>query len=108
MRHIDIDDLTEEELIDLNHRVVQRLRIMQEMRSHMSMLEYRIGESVEFDADGARVIAGVVARFNKKTVTVVSDTGQRWNVSPHLLRRREKNDGGTRGGGSNVIQLPKR
>jgi hypothetical protein len=24
-------------------------------------------------------------KFNRKTVTVVTDTGQRWNISPHLL-----------------------
>ncbi|WP_255353585.1 hypothetical protein [Spongiibacter sp. IMCC21906] len=24
-------------------------------------------------------------KFNRKTVTVVTDSGQRWNVSPHLL-----------------------
>jgi hypothetical protein len=28
-----------------------------------------------------------LTRYNRKTVTVVTDDGQRWNVSPTLLRR---------------------
>ena len=47
---IDIDKLTEAELIDLNNRIV-------------------------------------LTRYNRKTVTIVTDDGQHWNVSPTLLRR---------------------
>ena len=43
MDRIDIDGLSEEELIDLNHRVVARLRLMREMRAHSEMLEFRNG-----------------------------------------------------------------
>ncbi len=28
---------------------------------------------------------GTVMKFNRKTVTVETDTDQRWNISPHLL-----------------------
>ena len=35
---IDIDRLTEAELIDLNRRVVERLRLLQQMRAHQQML----------------------------------------------------------------------
>ncbi len=31
---IDIDRLTEAELIDLNRRIVERLRLLQQMRAH--------------------------------------------------------------------------
>ena len=48
---IDIDGLTEAELVDLNHRVVERLRFLQHMRAHASMLEFRIGERVSFRPD---------------------------------------------------------
>jgi hypothetical protein len=29
----------------------------------------------------------VITRYNKKTVTVITDAGQRWNVAPQFLRR---------------------
>src|SRR5262245_46455583 len=34
---IDIDKLTEAELTDLNHRIVERLRFLQQMRAHADM-----------------------------------------------------------------------
>ena len=43
--NIDIDGLSEDELIQLNHKVVARLRFLREMRSHATMLDFRIGET---------------------------------------------------------------
>ena len=85
MRHIDIDSLSEDELIELNHKVVARLRFLSEMRSHSAMLGFRVGERVKFRPDGGPELVGTLTRYNKKTVTVVTDAGQHWNVSPSLL-----------------------
>jgi hypothetical protein len=82
---IEIDALTEAELVDLNHRVVARLRFLQEMHSHASMLEFRIGERVTFHPDGRPAVTGIITRYNKKTVSILTDEGQRWNVAPQLL-----------------------
>jgi len=30
-------------------------------------------------------LLGTLLKFNRKTVTVVTDNGQKWNISPHLL-----------------------
>ena len=84
---IDIDRLTKAELIDLNNRVVERLRFLHQMRSHAEMLEFRIGDRVEFQPEGHPLVVGMLTRYNKKTVTVITDAGQRWNVAPHFLRR---------------------
>jgi hypothetical protein len=87
MRHIDIDSLSEDELIELNHKVVARLRFLSQMRSHSAMLDFRVGERVKFQPDGSPELLGTLTRYNKKTVTVVTDAGQHWNVSPSLLAR---------------------
>ena len=84
---INIDTLTEEELIDLNNRVVERLRFLRHMRAHARMLEFRIGDRVSFQPDGRPLVVGMLTRYNRKTVTVVTDAGERWNVAPGLLRR---------------------
>jgi hypothetical protein len=84
---INIDRLTEAELIDLNHRVVERLRLLQHMRAHVDMLEFRIGERVTFQPDGRGSVQGMLVRYNRKSVTVVTDDGRRWNVSPSLLSK---------------------
>lgn len=51
MATIDIDKLTEAELTDLNHRVVERLRFLQQMRAHAHMLDFSIGERVSFQTE---------------------------------------------------------
>jgi hypothetical protein len=86
---IDIDKLTEADLIDLNHRIVERLRFLSQMRRHSQMLELKIGERVTFHPEGHPKLFGIVTRYNKKTVTVITDTGQHWNVPPGLLRKAE-------------------
>jgi hypothetical protein len=102
--HVDIDALTEAELIDLNNRIVARLRFLSQMRAHAQMLDFRIGDRVSFQPEGHPSIVGMLTRYNRKTVTVITDDGQRWNVSPTLLRRAE----GARGSAShapNIIPL---
>lgn len=84
---IDIDQLSEPELIDLNHRIVERLRFLSQMRAHSQMLDFKIGERVTFHPDGHPQMFGIVTRYNRKTVTVITDSGQHWNVAPSLLRR---------------------
>jgi hypothetical protein len=84
---INIDTLPETELIDLNNRIVERLRFLRQMRAHAEMLEFRIGNRVEFHADARQPIVGLLTRYNKRTVTVITDKGERWNVAPGLLRR---------------------
>ena len=86
---INIDQLSEAELIDLNHRIVERLRFLSQMRAHSRMLDFKIGERVTFQPDGHPSLFGIVTRYNKKTITVITDSGQHWNVAPGLLRRAE-------------------
>jgi hypothetical protein len=84
---IDISKLSEVELIDLNNRIVERLRFLSQMRTHEQMLEFNIGERVTFQPDGHDQLIGMLTRYNKKTVTVITDDGQHWNVSPRFLRK---------------------
>ena len=85
----DIDKLTHSELIDLNNRVVARLNFLQQMRVHASMLEFSTGERVTFQPDGHGVLYGIIAKYNRKSATVIAETGQRWTVSPGFLRKVE-------------------
>jgi hypothetical protein len=87
MVKIEIDRLTEEDLVDLNHRVVARLRFLRDMRAHAEMLDFKIGDRVTFQPDDRPVMVGILTRYNKKTVTVITENGQHWNVSPGLLRK---------------------
>ena len=101
---IDIDRLTESELIDLNHRIVERLRFLSSMHAHAEMMEFSIGERVSFNPAGREEQRGVLVKYNKKTVTVVTEEGQRWNVSPHLLSKLKNTKPGSDKKG-NVIDI---
>ena len=96
---IDIDKLSKAELIDLNNRIVERLRFLDQMRAHSQMLEFKIGDRVAFQPEGRQTLVGMLTRYNRKTVTVITDDGQRWNVAPaqggdpgHHEHRRSEGD----------------
>ena len=46
-----------------------------------------MGERVQFQPDGHPPVTGVLTRYNRRTVTVIADTGQQWNVAPQFLQR---------------------
>jgi hypothetical protein len=81
-----LDLLTEQELTQLNHVIIQRLRLMQQIRAHGAMVNFHIGQSVSFVSSTGQNIRGVIARHNRKSVTVVTSDGVQWRVSPSLLR----------------------
>jgi hypothetical protein len=107
MLPVDIEKLTEAELIDINHRIVARLRLLRELAAHESMLNFHIGERVTFQPDGRPPVIAVITRYNKKTVSLLTEDGQRWNVAPQLLQRAAKS-GAPISDTSNVIALPRR
>lgn len=82
---IDLDALTREELVALNHRIVERLKMLDTLDTHQSMMQFHPGARVTFTGNGGERLTGTLMKFNRKTVTVVTDDGQRWNISPQLL-----------------------
>ncbi|MBI4237711.1 MAG: hypothetical protein HY696_04750 [Deltaproteobacteria bacterium] len=86
---LNIDHLTESELIELNHKIVERLRLMRQIRSHKEMFKFKIGDRVSFHPSGHEPQAGTLTRFNRKSVTVITDNGGHWNVAPTLIELAE-------------------
>jgi hypothetical protein len=87
---INIDHLSEPELIHLNEKIVQRLRILRQMRAHVQMLHFTLGERVWFQTAEEEVVRGTLVKYNKKSVTVVTEEGHRWTVAPGFLRKATK------------------
>lgn len=82
---LDIDHLTEADLIELNHKIVERLRLMRQIRSHKEMFKFKIGDRVTFHPSGHEPQSGILTRFNRKSVTIITDNGGHWNVAPSLI-----------------------
>ena len=104
---IDIDGLTEAELVNLNNRIVERLRFLHQARSHKRMLDFAIGDRVSFEPEGRGMVVGILTRYNKRTVTVITETGERWNVAPHVLRRVVESNSAAEGN-QNVVSICKK
>lgn len=82
---IDIDHLSVDELVALNHRIVERLKFLDHLKAHQDMMAFNIGNRVSFDSPQHGRQVGTLVKFNRKTVTVITDDGRQWNVSPNLL-----------------------
>lgn len=87
MNDIDIESLSRDELIALNHRIVDRLKFLNHAAAHEAMVDLNLGERVSFTPRGQRPKTGVVAKYNKQTVTVITEDGEHWNVAPTLLTK---------------------
>ncbi len=69
------------------------------------MPEFRTGERVAVHPDGRGPVQGRLVRYNRRSVTVVTDDGHRWNVSPSLLSRTAPPDTGDPTARPGVIRL---
>lgn len=58
-------------------------------RTHEQIMEFESGSRVSFESKYS-CQTGTLIRFNRKTVTVITDYQYRWNVSPHLLPKEVK------------------
>lgn len=81
---IDIDQLTEQELRELNHRIVDRLRFLRDIKAQHSMMRFNKGSLVSFEHNG-ELLFGRLIKFNKKTVSLITEDNVQWNVAPQLL-----------------------
>jgi len=84
---INIESLTYEELLELNHIIVERLKFLDSMSTQKQMSQFNPGDEVSFAHPSQGRQTGTLLKYNKKTVTIITNSGQKWNVSPHLLRK---------------------
>lgn len=87
---IDIESLSESELIALNHRIVERLKTMRQQQAQQKMQDFKIGQPVWFESPEGNRISGMLTRYNQKTVTIITEDGRRWNVSPGFVKPETK------------------
>ncbi len=86
-RDVELSRFTEDELIALNRRIVERLELLRQARTYDAMACFETGDSVTFTPECGHVVVGTVVRLNKKTITVVAKDGRQWRVAPSFLSR---------------------
>ena len=83
-----IKGLSEQELRYLNRLIVERLKLISQAKSTKAMARFNLGDLVEFQDNEGNQVTGRIIKLNKKTVSILTDGNQRWNVAPALLRRK--------------------
>ncbi len=84
----DIDKLSREELLELNHRIVERLKYLASREALELSKKFKVGDIVEFRS-GKNMVRGIIIRINRKTMSIKTNEGQ-WNVHPQFLKKIEK------------------
>jgi len=80
-----IEDLSKEELHDLNYKVVEKLRHLADIEAQEKAAAFSVGDEVRFRNRQHQWIQGRICRINRKSITVKSEAGY-WRVSPGLLQ----------------------
>ncbi|MFO7937570.1 MAG: hypothetical protein R6V06_08195 [Kiritimatiellia bacterium] len=88
---MNIENMTYEELRDLNKRVVARIKVLHQIKTQSEMIRFNLGDRVQFCTCEGTLVVGILIKYNRKTVSVVTDDGHQWNVSPNLLSRASGN-----------------
>jgi hypothetical protein len=83
----ELSKLNEQQLVELNNRVVERIRFLRQRRVHEELGRFSVGDLVTFSSECGQLVVGTVVRCNHKTVSIVGDDGHAWRVSPGLLSR---------------------
>ena len=87
---IDIDSLTEQELFELNIKIIERVKHLHQRKYIELASQFRMGDIVSFNDHDNKKIFGIITSIRKKSFSVLSEANQRWNISPHLLTPQEK------------------
>lgn len=82
---INIENLSLDELFDLNKRIIHRVRYLQSLKTRAALEKFELGDRVAFQSDG-RTIEGIVIRVNQKTLSVKTKDA-RWNLSPRFVTK---------------------
>ena len=73
-------------------------------------MDFNIGERISFTPPGREKQYEVLVKYNRNTVTAVTDQGEQWNVSPFLLSKVKSGKGSKEKKGKIVSleKVPKR
>lgn len=104
---IDIDSLSYEELLELRHVITQRLNFLDSLNPKHHSMNLRPGDEVYFSHPRHGRQKATLLAVHAKTVTVVTGSGQRWDVAPHLLKKIIRS-GKSKGMSGNIIKLKKK
>jgi hypothetical protein len=86
-----IEKMTEAELVELQNQVATRIKFFREVELKNRLSGFEVDDVVSFQPEGQPTLKGMITKFNRKTIVVVTENGQHWNLSPAVLTK-ERNE----------------
>lgn len=83
-----IESLSYEELLELQQVIKRRLVYLESLDTTREEYFFKPGDEVFFAHPSLGMQSGTLLKYNEKTVTISTQSGQRWEVTPHLLRKK--------------------
>lgn len=83
-----LEQLDEDQLHSVYTFTIDRLKLVHRARALLEMRQFSTMDAVSFNHNG-KYYEGIVSRLNQKSITVTLDNGDRWNVSPGILKKIE-------------------
>lgn len=84
-----VDSMTKKELSELNKKIIERFKFLQEQETSLKLSHFNIYDLVILGRDDHEKYA-VIVKINQKTIGVVCEHNTRWNVSPQALSKVKK------------------
>lgn len=81
-----LEDMTIDQLIDLNEAICQRIDELRERETLAALQQLRQGQAVSFRSRKSGLVFGTVIKINRKTVVVLSEDGRQWKVAVELVK----------------------
>lgn len=79
--------LTENELQQVNQKVIERLNLMHSARQLNLVASFSVNDKIVFDYHGQELHATIL-RLNRKTVSIIDEYGSHWSISPVFIKKR--------------------
>lgn len=81
-----IDDLSDDEIYQLYRQLADKVRLIREYAEELALNSFHPLERVYFHKNRMH-IEGVVVQINRRTVSIITDGGERWTVAPQFLTK---------------------
>jgi len=82
---MNINNLSAEELLELNKRIVRRLKELKSQGQVKAASQFRRGDIVSFKNKDGIKISGIILSIKKSKAKIITETSKQWEISPSLL-----------------------
>lgn len=86
---INLENLSEEELLVLNEQVVAKIKELRNQKNTQQISQFKLGDMISFAYKGKKV-QGIIFRINQKSISILTASNERLSLSPGLVMKEKR------------------